>query len=49
MFSLATTRYCGSQVLLAVVVDWTSTSGGVDLHARLFIDHPKKVLLHFAC
>ena len=22
-----------------LVVDWTFTSGGVDVHARLFVDH----------
>ena len=36
---LAFTRYQENQGSLAVVVDQTFTSGGVDLRASLFIDH----------
>ena len=43
-----TTRYHESQGLLAVVFDRAFTSGNVDLHANLFIDH-RCVILFFAC
>ena len=34
----STTRYQESQVSLAVVIDWTFTSGGMDICTRLCID-----------
>ena len=30
---------CCNAVVSGVVIDWTFTSGGVDVHAHLFVDH----------
>ena len=44
---MSTTGYPESQVSLAVVVDKTFTSGGVEFHAHLFIDDRR--IIFFAC
>jgi len=38
----------GEPGIAPVVVDWTFTSGSVDLRASLFIDH-RRVILFFVC